>query len=217
MQGIHRAHRSASSFNSASTWVVGGGGLCLGQAFVRPGSDVGQVWVKPGSDLGQDLVRPGSHMGEAWVRLGSELGQSLVSPGRRGQYRSQLFLLRGTERKREIENYKRGRSEGDREVKGKEERDEWVYRAEREERSRETGRTEGDTGQETDALPPAEYLARAQAVLRIRFHSTPPPTSTPFPVSRPARPDCLNRNVTVEITATRGANARSLARAARLI
>lgn len=51
------------------------------------------------------------------------------------------------------------------------------------------------------------------------FHSIaspPPPTSAPFPVS-PARPDCLNRNVTVEITATRGANARSLARAARLI
>lgn len=79
---------------------------------------MGQVWVKPGSDLGQDLVRPGSHMGEAWVRLRSELGQSLVSPGRRGQYRSQLFLLRGTERKREIENYKRGRSEGDRGGKG---------------------------------------------------------------------------------------------------
>lgn len=165
-------------------------GSGLGQAFVRPGSDVGQVWVKPGSDLGQDLVRPGSHMGGAWVRLRSELGQSLVSPGRRGQYRSQLFLLRRTERKREIENYKRGRSEGDRGEKGKEERDEWVYRAEREERSRETGRTGGDTGQETDALPPAEYLARAQSVLRIPLHSTIPPTPNlrSFPCeSRPSR------------------------------
>lgn len=42
LQGIYRAHRSASSFNSASTW---GGGVF---AWVRPLSDQGQTWVRSG-------------------------------------------------------------------------------------------------------------------------------------------------------------------------
>lgn len=56
LQGIYRAHRSASSFNSASTW---GGGLCLGQTRIRRGSGLGKTRVRPRSGLGQTWVTPG--------------------------------------------------------------------------------------------------------------------------------------------------------------
>lgn len=46
------------------------GGLCLGQAWVRPLSDQ----IRRGSGLGKTRVRPGSGLGQTWVTHGWGLG-----------------------------------------------------------------------------------------------------------------------------------------------